>query len=1077
MASQASLSLVQSLYVAYYGRPADPAGLAFWANALDSNNGDVNSILKDFGTSPEYVNRFGGLDNATLVDNLYHQLFGRAAEADGKAYWVNALNSGDKTLAQIAITIGNAATGIDKTVLDGRVQLADAFTAQLDTAAELTAYGTDRGIGIGRDYLDQVNASKPVSGVIGQVIDVVATLVPTDGGGSTGGGGGGTPAPTFGTAITAGVLTFTGTATGPISTTYDAVAHTVTFERAGLSTTVSSATYLGLDDFNIGTATLNVSGDVLGGLNAVPVIGTGTINVSNVGQNTDLSALNASLTVNATTNGNIDLTALNNLSSVDHFTVGTGHTLTLSVAQYPQLSSGNYILKDDAAALLGAPAHLAGATELVVTGAPTFSQLTSLKADNPTVVYTSVTGASGDLITDANSVTGFVTDGINVVVSDAISITDLDTVKAAIGSGTVTASTLEDTAADLLAPHALTYIAAGTAIVVDGVATAAQVTQLATANSNGPLTYDLQDSLINVLANADIASHAQVVTLTGGTNLGNVTVAQVEGLLELTNLQDGSGHAVALADLTYNLVDSASNLVDGSASAYVTHASAVTANTDASVAQAVTLHTLQASAVYEIHDSASSLATSVANSITAIGAATELTAITDASATQAQSIHTNANGVTAHYNVVDTYANITNGSYAAGINGAEDLTANTSNLSVSQANDVLAFGNTGLTTLYSIRDTAGSINTFVNAHAWDASTHYTFSVLDSASNILTAIGNSQAFITGNSADPADHSVTNIQVTDTFDIAGAKTFWNTVDPVFTSHSTTTAAKTTYYVSDTLANYQADEGTSNGYSTWLADADDKTVTGSAADIYAAQTQGIGNHVIFSHLNTGSDHIIASGSAGEQTLQGAEGSDNLDGGADNDFINGNGGNDVIVGGTGYNTLYGGDGRDTIYTGTNAGADTDPGQLNSIYSNYVVGGNGGDIMFGSTNKDVFAYTATNQADLVAETGLNGTARDYISNFSNGDVIQFSTDKLQFLSTGSGNANSVTAGDFALSIRYEKNLNTALWDGSTQMATKVSIDVAKADGSFDNVADATIILVGSNIDVHVEGNTLVFGA
>lgn len=61
MAGQATLSTVQSLYLAYYGRPADPEGLNFWANIVEANGGDINVIINDFSTAPEYQQRFGSL--------------------------------------------------------------------------------------------------------------------------------------------------------------------------------------------------------------------------------------------------------------------------------------------------------------------------------------------------------------------------------------------------------------------------------------------------------------------------------------------------------------------------------------------------------------------------------------------------------------------------------------------------------------------------------------------------------------------------------------------------------------------------------------------------------------------------------------------------------------------------------------------------------------------------------------------------------------------------------------------------------------------------------------------------------
>jgi len=48
---------VNSFYLAYYGRPADPAGLAYWSQALAQNNGDFSAIIDAFSTSAEATSR------------------------------------------------------------------------------------------------------------------------------------------------------------------------------------------------------------------------------------------------------------------------------------------------------------------------------------------------------------------------------------------------------------------------------------------------------------------------------------------------------------------------------------------------------------------------------------------------------------------------------------------------------------------------------------------------------------------------------------------------------------------------------------------------------------------------------------------------------------------------------------------------------------------------------------------------------------------------------------------------------------------------------------------------------------
>ena len=145
MATQASLDRVQELYVAYYGRPADQAGQEYWADRLDDEG--EGAIINAFGNSAEYDELSEGQGNATLVDNLYQQMFGRSADPEGLTYYTGVLESGDKTLAQIAVTILNAASGEDR----------NDFNAKVEAAAEYTeTYGSadDYDVVAGKDAVD-----------------------------------------------------------------------------------------------------------------------------------------------------------------------------------------------------------------------------------------------------------------------------------------------------------------------------------------------------------------------------------------------------------------------------------------------------------------------------------------------------------------------------------------------------------------------------------------------------------------------------------------------------------------------------------------------------------------------------------------------------------------------------------------------------------------------------------------------------------------------------------------------------------------------------------------------------------
>lgn len=124
-------SAVNSFYLAYYGRPADPAGLSFWSQQLEDANGDFSAIVSAFATSSEATARFGTEDAATRISTIYEQLFDRAPDSAGLNYWLDALDKGNATLADVAVQMLNGAQGSDANLSALRLQAAESFTASV----------------------------------------------------------------------------------------------------------------------------------------------------------------------------------------------------------------------------------------------------------------------------------------------------------------------------------------------------------------------------------------------------------------------------------------------------------------------------------------------------------------------------------------------------------------------------------------------------------------------------------------------------------------------------------------------------------------------------------------------------------------------------------------------------------------------------------------------------------------------------------------------------------------------------------------------------------------------------------
>lgn len=127
-------STVNSFYLAFYGRPADPAGLKFWSQQLAGNNGDLGAITRFFAASEEAQVRFGTDSVAERIAEIYQSLFNRAPEAGGLTFWTNAVEQGHASLADVSISILKGAQGSDAALSTLRQQAADDFTAHVEAA-------------------------------------------------------------------------------------------------------------------------------------------------------------------------------------------------------------------------------------------------------------------------------------------------------------------------------------------------------------------------------------------------------------------------------------------------------------------------------------------------------------------------------------------------------------------------------------------------------------------------------------------------------------------------------------------------------------------------------------------------------------------------------------------------------------------------------------------------------------------------------------------------------------------------------------------------------------------------------
>jgi len=150
---------VQKLYIAYFNRPADPVGLAYWEEQIAKNGGSAAVVANAFSASAEYKALYDGKSSAQIVDAIYQNLFGRSAEPSGLTYWAVRLENGTFNVGNIAVSIMVGAQNDDKKVIDNKVVVATEFTAALDTTAEILAYSGSTAAATARTFLSTVGAT------------------------------------------------------------------------------------------------------------------------------------------------------------------------------------------------------------------------------------------------------------------------------------------------------------------------------------------------------------------------------------------------------------------------------------------------------------------------------------------------------------------------------------------------------------------------------------------------------------------------------------------------------------------------------------------------------------------------------------------------------------------------------------------------------------------------------------------------------------------------------------------------------------------------------------------------------
>lgn len=134
---------IQKVYIAYFNRPADSAGLEYWSQAIASGSNTIQDLTDAFSTSAEYLSVYGGASNETVISEVYQNLFGRQPEPDGLAYWLGEMNAGRVSIGNIAYAALNGAGGSDLETITNKAKAAVEFTNFLEARNADEQYSAD----------------------------------------------------------------------------------------------------------------------------------------------------------------------------------------------------------------------------------------------------------------------------------------------------------------------------------------------------------------------------------------------------------------------------------------------------------------------------------------------------------------------------------------------------------------------------------------------------------------------------------------------------------------------------------------------------------------------------------------------------------------------------------------------------------------------------------------------------------------------------------------------------------------------------------------------------------------------
>jgi hypothetical protein len=148
---------IAQVYLGILGRDAEHGGFRGWLGAVLAG-ASREQIVQGFLDSGEFQINFGGnLTNGQFVERMYNNVLLRSSDPEGFNGWVQVLNSGQLTRAQVALGFLDSTEFQNLTVSQNRVDISLLYFDMLRRGADAGGFS---------DWVGALNAGVPLTSVI-----------------------------------------------------------------------------------------------------------------------------------------------------------------------------------------------------------------------------------------------------------------------------------------------------------------------------------------------------------------------------------------------------------------------------------------------------------------------------------------------------------------------------------------------------------------------------------------------------------------------------------------------------------------------------------------------------------------------------------------------------------------------------------------------------------------------------------------------------------------------------------------------------------------------------------------------